>query len=63
MNEQDQLFAAQAASEASQEIRAALITAREALAEAKVTVLQLEDECNKVWDKIYDNYLEEQGAA
>ena len=63
MSKQDQLSAAQAANEASQEIRAALSTAREALAEAQVTVHLLEDGCNKVWQKAYDKYLEEQRAA
>ena len=59
MSKQDQLSAVYAADAASQEIRAALSTAREALAEAQVTVRLLEDGCDKVWDKAYDNYLEE----
>jgi hypothetical protein len=63
MSKQDQLSAVYAADAASQEIRAALSTAREALAEAQVTVRLLEDGCDKVWDKAYGNYLEERRAA
>jgi hypothetical protein len=63
MSKQDQISAVYAADVASQEIRAALRTAREALAEAQVTVRLLEDGCDKVWDKAYANYLEERRPA